>query len=229
MRILLTGANRGIGLATARLLAGAGHELLLTGRNASDIAVAAQRLQTETGASVTGRALDVTDAAACQRLLDETAAEPDGIDALVNNAGVFDDLGAGFFDVDEATIRRAFEVHFLGAWRLLHGLLPGMNERGFGRVVNLTSGYGGAPPGPGMTAYRVAKSAVNTLTRIAAHETRGNVKINAVDPGWVATDMGGAKAPRTPDDAARDVAHAVLVPADGPNGMLLRYQTPVDW
>lgn len=229
MRILLTGANRGIGLATARLLAGAGHEILLTGRDAAGIAAIARQLQTDTGTSVTGRALDVTDATGCQRLLDEIVADPAGLDALVNNAGVFDDLGAGFFEVGEAAIYRAFEVHFLGAWRLVHGLLPHMNERGFGRIVNLTSGYGGAPPGPGMTAYRVAKNAVNALTRIAAHEIRGDVKINAVDPGWVATDMGGPSAPRTPDDAARDVTHAILLPSDGPNGALLRYQNPVDW
>ena len=80
-----------------------------------------------------------------------------------------------------------------------------------------------------MTAYRVAKNAVNALTRIAAHETRGEVKINAVDPGWVATDMGGPTAPRTAAEAAADLAHAVLLPADGPNGALLRYQKPVDW
>lgn len=229
MTALVTGATRGIGYAVAWQLAQAGQRVLLTGRDSAAAASAAAMIQAETGTDIASRQLDVADAESCQALLDSLQATGEQVAILINNAGIFPDFGAGFFDVDEATIRAELEVHFFGAWRLTRGLLPGMLARGHGRIVTLTSGYGATGMGGGMTAYRVTKAAVNALTQIAAAEARGDVKVNAVDPGWVASDMGGEQAPRTPAEAAADVVHAASLPADGPNGVLLRHQQPADW
>lgn len=229
MTALITGATRGIGYAVAHQLAQAGQRILLTGRDRDTAARAAQVIQADTGGEVLPQKLDVADAESCRALLDALRQSGEKIDILINNAGIFPDFGAGFFDVDEATIRAEMEVHFFGAWRLTRELLPGMLARGHGRIVNLTSGYGTSGMGTGMTAYRAAKAAVNALAQIAAAEARGDVKVNAVDPGWVASDMGGEQAPRTPAEAAADVVHAATLGADGPNGVLLRHQRPADW
>lgn len=229
MTALITGATRGIGYAAARQLAEAGHRVLLAGRDGAAAACAAGIIQADTGTDVEARRLDVADAGSCQALLDTLSGDGEQVDVLVNNAGIFPDFGAGFFEVDEATIRAGLDVHFFGAWRLTRALLPGMLAHGHGRIVNLTSGYGAGGMGGGMTAYRVAKATVNALTQIAAAEARDDVKVNAVDPGWVATDMGGEQAPRTPAEAAADVIHAATLPADGPNGALLRYRKQAKW
>lgn len=229
MIALVTGATRGIGYQVALRLAEMGQRVLLAGRRKADAERAANSIQTQTDAAVASTCLDVADAESCQFLLDTLAETGQPVHMLINNAGIFPDQGNGFFDVDEATIRAELEVHFLGAWRLTRGLLPGMLARGHGRIVNLTSGYGATGMGGGMTAYRVAKAAVNALTQIAAAEAHGDVKINAVDPGWVSTDMGGKQAPRTPAEAAADVVHAATLAQDGPNGALFRYRNMVDW
>lgn len=229
MNVLITGATRGIGFETAQALAEGGHAVLLTGRHGDDAEAAAARIREATGGDVTPRTLDVADAGSCEHLVEALTAESVQVDGLINNAGIFPDLGAGFFEVDEDTIRMELEIHFFGAWRLTRDLLPGMLERGFGRIVNLTSGYGCSNMDGGMTAYRVAKAAANALTRIAAAEAQGDVLVNAVDPGWVSTDMGGDQAPRTPAEAAADVVHALELPAGGPNGVRLLRREPAGW
>lgn len=229
MTAIITGATRGLGYAIARQLAQQGKRVWVTGRDGTAANEVAKTLHLETGANVVPGCLDVTDPASCHALMDSLVKTGDEIDILVNNAGIFPDLGSGFFDVDERTIRHELEVHFFGAWRLTHALLPGMLTRGYGRIVNLTSGYGATGMGGGMTGYRIAKAAINALTQITAAETEGNVKINAVDPGWVATDLGGEQAPRTPAEAAADIVHAATLAACGPNGALLRHQQVVSW
>ena len=102
------------------------------------------------------------------------------------------------------TFRRTWETNVLGPAMTMRELIPGMIARGFGRVVNMSSAAGQlSDMGSGFPAYRVSKTALNALTRIAAAEAaRGDVKVNACSPGWVRTDMGGADAPRTPEKGA---------------------------
>ncbi|MDN5937986.1 MAG: SDR family oxidoreductase [Salinisphaera sp.] len=221
---LVTGASRGIGRETAIHLARAGMRVLACGRDRA----ALQSLADAAGPLLIAIPLDITDRAAVDGFIADLGGQS-AVDLLVNAAGIFPDQGRGFQAVDENCIRASLDVHLFGTWRLVHALLPGMLQRGRGRIVNLTSGYGCSGMGAGMTGYRIAKAAVNALTQIAAAECKGDVKVNAVDPGWVRTDMGGPDAPRSVADAAADVVDAATLPADGPNGVLLRQRQVVAW
>ena len=226
---LVTGGNRGIGRATGRLLGERGHRVLLGSRDLSEGEDAARELQGD-GLDVRAVHLDVTDAATIEDVR-AAADERGGLDVLVNNAGVYLDEGVSVFDVDEATFRTTMEVNLYGPLRLCRAFVPGMAARGWGRVVNVTSGYGSlASMGAGTAAYRTSKAALNALTRIVAAEVDGRrVKVNAVGPGWVHTRMGGASAPRTPEEAAEGIVWAATLPEDGPTGGFFRDREPVAW
>ncbi len=124
------------------------------------------------------------------------------VDVLVNNAGVVLDRG-GVLDLDDDTLRDTLEVNLLGPLRAARACVPGMLERGYGRVVNVSSGAGsvsvissGYSP-----AYSASKAALNALTRkLAVEAGDADVKVNAMSPGWVRTDMGTSRAPRSVEE-----------------------------
>jgi NAD(P)-dependent dehydrogenase (short-subunit alcohol dehydrogenase family) len=109
--------------------------------------------------------------------------------------------------------------------------VPGMRERGYGRVVNLSSGAGQlSDMGSGFPAYRMSKAALNAATRITAAELGpGDVKINAMCPGWVRTDMGGPNATRTVEQGAETAVWLATLPADGPSGGFFRDMKSIPW
>ena len=175
---LITGGNRGIGLATARGLAAQGHPVILGCRDA-DLGAAA-------AASIPGArslVLDLEDPGSIQAAL---AALDGPVDILVNNAGFL--APAGALEVSMDDLRRAFEVHLFGPLALIRSLLPGMTARGFGRIVNLSSGWGSFHEGlAGPFAYSVSKAALDALTLNLSRGLPENVKINACCPGWIRT------------------------------------------
>ncbi|MEQ1440490.1 SDR family NAD(P)-dependent oxidoreductase [Fontimonas sp. SYSU GA230001] len=224
---LVTGGNRGIGLETARQLARAGFQVFLSARDGAAAAATAAGLAA-TGLPVHPLALDVSREGAVQACAAQLSAQGVQVDVLINNAGIFPEGDA----LDAAAHRfvEAIEVNALGPLWCARAWLPGMLARGHGRIVNLSSGYGCFSAGlGGPAAYSIAKAALNAVTLKLAQLARGDVKINAVDPGWVRTRMGGPGAPRPVEDAAADVVWAAMLPADGPNGVLLRQRRIVDW
>lgn len=224
---LVTGGNRGIGFEVARQLGEAGLRVLLCARDSEAGRSAAATLR-DAGVDVHFEYLDLCRTATIDSLLDRLHRYRIEVDVLVNAAGVWG--GGELRDSTETLLREAMEVHFFGPWRLACGMLGGMTVRGYGRITNLTSGYGtfaGGMSGPG--TYAVSKAAGNALTRRLAGEVSGNVFVNAVDPGWVRTRMGGPKAPRAPADAAADVVNAALSDRTDHNGVLLRYGEIVPW
>jgi NAD(P)-dependent dehydrogenase (short-subunit alcohol dehydrogenase family) len=230
---VVTGAYRGLGLETCRQLAERGYRVVLTARREVEGRAAADGL-VDRGLDVRFRALDVTDAASVQRLRDGLREEHGRIDCLVNNAGIFPDPAPGseassIFQADLDTVRRGLETNTLGALRVCQALIPLME--GHGRVVNVSSGMGqlsemnGCCPG-----YRLSKTALNAVTRILADELLGTgVKVNAVCPGWVRTDMGGPDAELSVEEGARGIVWAATLPDDGPSGGFFRHGEPIAW
>ena len=217
---LVTGSNRGIGLAVAEGLAERGFRTVLTARDVDAAARAAAGIEGD----VIARRLDVTDPVS----IDAVAQELDRLDVLVNNAGILYDTWQRPSDADLGQVREALEVNVLGAWRTTQAMLPLMGAGG--RIVNVSSGAGSLTDmGPGTPAYGVSKAALNALTIKLAGELRGRgILVNAVCPGWVATDMGGAGG-RPVREGAASVLWAVDLPDDGPTGGFFRDGRVVPW
>jgi len=170
--------------------------------------------------------LDVTDAQSIRALAEAL----ERVDVLVNNAAISYDTWNRAATTDLDFIREALETNLLGAWALTQALLPQLRASGHGRVVNVSSGAGSlASMGGGTPAYQVSKAGLNALTRTLAGELRADgILVNAVCPGWVATDMGGASG-RPVADGAASVVWGALLPDDGPTGGFFRDGEPVAW
>ncbi|WRZ92105.1 SDR family NAD(P)-dependent oxidoreductase [Streptomyces sp. NBC_01007] len=223
MIALVTGANRGIGLETVRRLASDGHTVHLTARSAEAAADAAEAIGLP---GVRPLRLDVTseaDIAAAARGID-------ALDVLINNAAITYDTWQRATTADLDVVREAAETNLYGPWRLTQMLLPLLRASRHPRVVNVSSeaaslaGMGGGTP-----AYSASKAALNALTRMFAAELRSDgILVNAVCPGWVATDMGGPGG-RPVEEGAASVVWAATLDDDGPTGGFFRDGRPLPW
>src|SRR5262249_12377800 len=181
---LVTGANRGLGLETARQLGRLGYRVVASGRDLPRAKHAAETLRGE-GLDVAAFELDVRSDEAVARL-----AELGPVDVLVNNAGIVAESAEpsrSALTVPSVRLREAFETNTLGAYRVTQALVPGMRDRGYGRVVNVSSGMGQLTDmWGGNPAYRVSKTGLNALSRIFANELAGTgVLVNSVCPAWL--------------------------------------------
>ena len=226
---IVTGGNRGIGHEICKELSRAGCNVVLTSRNEEEGRRAVAKLDHHD--NVAFRRLDVTDSKDIVSLRDWILKTYGRVDILINNAGVYLDEGVSVFDVDENIMHDTLAVNFYGAFHMCRAFVPIMRQNGYGRIVNVSSGYGAmSEMGGYVAAYRISKAALNALTLIMANELRdGNIKVNAVCPGWVRTDMGGGMAPLSPEAAARDIVHFALVDSKGPTGSFFRYKNPIQW
>jgi len=226
---IVTGGNRGIGHEICKELSRAGCNVVLTSRNEEEDrrAVAKQHHHD----NVAYHKLDVTDSKDIASLRDWILKTYGRVDILINNAGVYLDEGVSVFDVDENIMQETLAVNFYGAFHMCRAFVHIMKQNRYGRIVNVSSGYGAmSEMGGYVAAYRISKAALNALTLIMANELRdGNIKVNAVCPGWVRTDMGGGTAPISPEAAAKDIVHFALVDSKGPTGCFFRYKKPIQW
>ncbi|WP_395819466.1 SDR family NAD(P)-dependent oxidoreductase [Devosia sp.] len=184
---LVTGASEGIGLASARHLAAAGHAVILAARNRPALEKAAATIEADiAGARVTVLELDVGSVASMDAALAEIAGSALRIDILVNNAGLV--IGpAAFSEATAEAVQKSLEVNLFGAMHLTQRLLPAMRERQYGRIVNIASTAGMHGP-PGLIPYSVSKAALIAFTRTLAVEVaRAGVSVTSVSPGPVAT------------------------------------------
>ncbi|MEV5789999.1 SDR family NAD(P)-dependent oxidoreductase [Streptomyces sp. NPDC059980] len=223
MIALVTGANRGIGREVARRLAAEGHTVYLTARSAKGAADAAAAIG---GRDVRPLRLDVTSDD------DVTAAARDigALDVLINNAAITYDTWQRAVSADLDVVREAAETNLYGPWRLTRALLPQLRASAHPRVVNVSSEAASLTSmGGGTPAYAASKVALNALTRMFAAELRSDgILVNAVCPGWVATDMGGAGG-RPVEEGAASVLWAATLPDDGPTGGFFRDGRPLPW
>jgi NAD(P)-dependent dehydrogenase (short-subunit alcohol dehydrogenase family) len=227
---LVTGATRGIGLEVARQLARLGFSVVLGARDAGKGERAASSIAVE-GLEVVAARLDVTEQESIDALRLMVEGRFGRLDVLVNNAAILYDSWQRAAGADLETVRAAFETNTLGAWRVSMAFIPLLRRGRQGRIVNVSSESGSlAVMGGGTPAYSVSKAALNALTRMLADELRGDaVLVNSVCPGWVATEMGGPGAPRTPEEGAAGIVWAATLPDGGPTGGFFRDGQPLEW
>ncbi|MFE7318888.1 SDR family oxidoreductase [Streptomyces sp. NPDC057555] len=230
---LVTGATRGIGREVSRQLAARGHTVLLTGRDPEAARRTAEELRAEARpgtADIRPLALDVTDRRSVARAATEVADAFGRLDVLVNNAGILYDTWQRAVTADLDLVREAAETNLYGPWRMAIAFAPLLRASAHPRLVNVSSEAASLTNmGGGTPAYSASKAALNALTRMLAAELRADgVLVNAVCPGWVATDMGGAGG-RPVEEGAASVLYAATLPDDGPTGGFFRDGRPLPW
>jgi NAD(P)-dependent dehydrogenase (short-subunit alcohol dehydrogenase family) len=235
---LITGANKGIGLETARQLGRKGMHVLLGSRDRARGSAAADGLRAE-GLSVDLVELDVTSAASIHAAAASVSRTCERLDVLVNNAAVsLDDQTRQPSEQSIDMWRRTFENNFFGMIAVTQAFLPLLRRSEAGRIVNLSSGLASithlADPNDGMpkhiAAYSISKTAVNTWTVLLAHELRNTpIKVNAADPGWVKTDLGGPDAMLELEEGAQTSVWLATLDETGPTGGFFHKKMPRKW
>lgn len=226
---LVTGANRGLGLETCKQLSQLGVTVLLTSRDPTKGEVAAKQL-IDKGLDVIFYQLDVSDRSNIKDIFTKIENQFGRLDILINNAAILYDKDQSTMNADLELVNKALTTNLFGPWLLCQAFIPLMEKNGYGRIVNVSSGAasmhymeGGTP------AYGISKVALNALTRKLASELgRKNVLVNSVDPGWVATDMGGHGG-RPIEDGCRGIVWAATLPNNGPSGGFFHDGEPELW
>jgi NAD(P)-dependent dehydrogenase (short-subunit alcohol dehydrogenase family) len=227
---LVTGGNRGIGFEVCRQLAERGFVVLLTAREESKATAAAKKLEKD--GTVDAIALDVSDPRSIEKATAEVSRRYDHLDLLINNAGINYDTWETVENADiNGTVTETIATNLLGPWRVCQAFLPLLRKSRAGRIVNVSSESGSlASMGAGPPAYQVTKAALNAMSRTLAGELRSaHILVNSVCPGWVATDMGGAGAPREVAEGAASIIWAATLPDNGPTGGFFRDGKPLPW
>jgi NAD(P)-dependent dehydrogenase (short-subunit alcohol dehydrogenase family) len=227
---LVTGANRGLGLETARQLLERGLHVVLAGRDDDALDRALHGLDRANEQAMTVR-MDVTNPESIRSAHRAVAARFGGVDILVNNAAVLLFESEDVLSISLDAYRRTFETNVFGAIEASRVFAPAMAQSGYGRIVNVSSGAGQlARMSDYAPAYSMSKAALNAFTRILAYTYQGSgVLVNAADPGWVRTDMGGPSAPRSPREGADTIVWLATLPDNGPTGGFFHDRHPVAW
>jgi NAD(P)-dependent dehydrogenase (short-subunit alcohol dehydrogenase family) len=226
---VVTGANRGIGREVARQLAGHRFAVVLGSRDPGRGEQAARHLD-PAGQAVVACVLDVASASSIEAMADWVGERFGRADVLVNNAAIHYDTWQRAESADLDVVQEALQTNLLGAWRTTQALLPLLRRSPHPRIVNVSSEGGSIAEMTGGTpAYSVSKAALNALTRLLAGELRRDrILVNAVCPGWTATDMGGGGG-RPVAEGAASVVWAALLPDEGPTGGFYRDGRPLPW
>lgn len=231
---LVTGGNRGIGLEIVRQLSRTGIMAVLGSRDLDKGREAAGKLASE-GLEPPVVALDVRDAVSIRAAVEEVLSLFGRIDVLVNNAGILKEgqtpEESKVLEVSPQLAIETYDTNTLGPLRMMQAVVPIMQKGGYGRVVNISSGAGQlSDMQAGYPAYRMSKAALNALTRVTAAELGpAPVKVNAMCPGWVRTDMGGPNATRSVEQGAETAVWLATLADNGPTGGFFRDKAPIAW
>ncbi|MDB4943240.1 MAG: short chain dehydrogenase [Labilithrix sp.] len=238
---LVTGANKGIGFETARQLARLGYVVWLGCRDEGRGVAAAKELAAD--GEVRFVRLDVTDDASVRAAAERIAGTAGALDVLVNNAAI---IAAGDGPPSKASLaalQTTLDVNLVGALRVTQAFLPLVRKAAAGRIVNVSSTMGSISalldPDSALAplaaqfpnfAYAASKTALNALTAWLVIELRDTaVKVNALCPGFNATDMNGFTGTQPPSEGAKVVVRAATLGEDGPNGAFLDANGTVGW
>ncbi len=236
--VLITGANKGIGFEVARQLAGQGIRVLLGSRDAARGQAAVQALQAEGLSNVEPIEIDVTR----QESIEAAAAIVEQrfgvLDVLINNAGIIVDQAVPSQATQDA-LRKTFDTNFFGAIAVAQAFLPLLRKSANARLINVSSGLGSIalhsdPKSPyfsyNILAYCSSKTALNAFSVLLANELReSGIKVNAVDPGYTATDLNNNSGPQTIAEGSEAIVALALAGSDGPTGGYIDRHGTLPW
>jgi NAD(P)-dependent dehydrogenase (short-subunit alcohol dehydrogenase family) len=235
---LVTGANKGIGYEIAKGLARQQMTVLLACRDLRRAEKAAGQLATE-GLAAIPIHLDVTQPETITSAATHIDASHGKLDVLVNNAGIAREWQFKPSQVSLGLVKEIYETNLFGPMAVIQAMLPLLLRSPAGRIVNVSSSLGSLAQtsGPGSPlsqlpclGYASSKSALNAMTVQFANELRGSsVKVNAVCPGYVATDLNNHSGPRTPEQGARIAIQMAMIPQDGPTGGYFNEEGRIPW
>jgi len=223
--ILVSGGNRGIGFEVCRQLSGQGHRVILGSRDPEKGNTALKRL----GSGVQCVELDMIHTDRFAEIHSIIDSQYGKLDVLINNAAITGS-SKGFDKAPVNEIKNVLQTNCLGAIELTRQLLPLIKKSADGRIINISSGMGAVNDGgSGYAAYRLSKAAINAFTVFLADDLSGtDIRVNAVCPGWVRTDMGGRYASRSVEKGAETIIW-LATETFIPNGKFLRDKKVINW
>lgn len=228
--VLITGANKGIGFETARQLASRGYHTVIGARNAEAGQGAARKIA-DAGGSASFLSIDVSDSDSVAKSAEEFGQQFRHLDVLINNAGIFPDEGVTILSVSRRQMVETLQTNTFGALETTQAFLPYLRKAQRARIINISSGYGQIE---GLSAdapsYCLSKLALDGVT-IMLNEalTPEGISINAVCPGWVRTDMGGANASRSVEEGADTVVWLASEAPPELSGKMFRDRREISW
>jgi len=241
---LITGANRGLGFESARRFGKTGAKVIVAARTAASGDQAVEKLRAE-HVDAEAIVLDVESVASVRAAGARVRDNHGRLDVLINNAGILPEATAadGNGPIDLKLFRQTFETNLFGAVSVIQEFLPLLRQSHAGRIVNVSTTMGSVseqlnPDSPYydliVPAYQGSKAALNGLTIALAKSLKDTpIKVNAVCPGWLQTDLGGpdnrAAAPTTADEGAQIVVEMASLPEDGPTGRFVDRDGPIAW
>jgi len=234
---LISGANKGIGYEIARGLGAKKIKVLVGARDEARGQAAVEKLKSE-GADAIAVTLDVTDHGTIQRTAQWIEKEFGRLDILVNNAGTAE-WGAKPSDVDLAKVREVYETNVFGPMAITQAMLPLLRKSKHGRIVNVSSTLGSLTRASDLNSpfadflalgYNTSKSALNSMTIQFAKELKDTpIKVNAICPGYCATDINGNSGPRSAAQGAVAAIEYATISADGPTGGYFNEEGRLPW
>ena len=235
---LITGANKGIGFEVARQLGAEGITVLIGARDPQLGEAATSKLRAE-GVDAHFVELDVTKPDTIAKAAEQIRARSDRLDILVNNAGVVAKGDGPPSVADPAAVRQVLDINFFGVLAVTQAMLPLVRNAASGRIVMVSSGLGSltwnADPnwsfaGIKPLGYNGSKAILNMMTVQLAWELRDTpIKVNAVNPGYTATDLNGNSGTQTVEDGAAETVRQSLAPDDAPTGGFFETGGIVPW
>lgn len=227
---LITGGSRGIGCAAVQLLCRRSIRTLFTCRNPHD----GQAVMAELSAwsrFLDFHPLELTDNGSVTELAGYVTRKYGYLDILINNAGVNYDTWQRAGSVAIAEVEYTLDVNLMGIWRMCNAFIPLMRGQGSGKIINVSSGAGAIDSQDGSTpAYSLSKNGVNMLTKSLARDLQDTgITVNAVDPGWVRTSMGGESAPKSPEEGADTIVWLAAEAEPSMTGGFYRERRLIPW
>ncbi|MDR6940780.1 SDR family oxidoreductase [Mucilaginibacter pocheonensis] len=236
--VLITGANKGIGLETARQLAKAGYYIFLGSRDQDRGQIAVAQLQSEGYTDIELLLIDVADEQSVQQAHDELAKRIDHLDVLINNAGIPGTFPQTPTTVSDDVMKQVFEVNFFGVIRTVRIFIDLLKKAENPRIVNVTSDLGSLTyhNDPNWeyyhfksAAYGPSKTALNAYTVALAFELKDQVKVNMVNPGYTNTEFNHNQGPKKVEDGAAPIVEYAMLDKDGPTGKYISDYGETPW